>query len=97
MAQLSVSLNDEEMEALAGIAARRDVAVSHLLEEYVSYLFAGGEPVDRSFIEPSAEALARLAEQGGSFDWLTEEPELYTVSDGECSGIRSLKLEQRAG
>ena len=83
MAQLYLNLNDEEMEALEAIAAHRHVPVSRSLEEYVSYLLVGGEPVDVLSPELNAEELAQLAERGGSFDWLADEPELYTVSDGE--------------
>ena len=83
VAQLHLSLSDEEMEALEAIAARRQVAVPRVLEEYVAYLSAGGEPVDASIVEPSAKELAGLAERGGSFDWLADEPEIYTVTDGE--------------
>ena len=28
-----------------------------------------------------AAALAKLAEDGGSFDWLADEPDLYTIDD----------------
>ena len=34
------------------------------------------EPVD-----DDALALARLAEQGGAFDWLKDEPDIYTLDD----------------
>ncbi len=83
MAQLYLNLNDEEMEALEAIAAHRHVPVSRLLEEYVSYLLVGGEPVDVSSPEFSAEELAQRAARGGSLDWLADEPELYTVTDGK--------------
>ena len=83
MAQLHLSLSDEEMEALVAIAARRQVAVSRLLEEYISYLLEGGDPVGMPIVEPGATELARLAERGGSFDWLADEPESYAVTDGE--------------
>jgi hypothetical protein len=39
----------------------------------------GEEADDR----PSGRELALLAESGGAFDWLDEEPDLYSVEDGE--------------
>jgi hypothetical protein len=33
--------------------------------------------------DPSSEDLAMMAEHGGAFDWLAEEPELYGPDDGE--------------
>jgi len=44
--------------------------------------------------EPSAEELAYLAMQGGAFDWLADEPELYSDDDLEerfdkfCPAVR---------
>jgi hypothetical protein len=33
--------------------------------------------------EPSIQELMRLANQGGAFDFLHDEPNLYTLEDGE--------------
>lgn len=32
---------------------------------------------------PTSDELARLAQHGGSFEWLADEPDLYTSADGE--------------
>lgn len=32
---------------------------------------------------PSSLELALLAEHGGAFDWLNDEPDLYSLEDGE--------------
>jgi hypothetical protein len=33
--------------------------------------------------EPNPLELAALAQHGGAFDWLSDEPDLYTDEDGE--------------
>lgn len=33
--------------------------------------------------EPSTQELMHLAQQGGAFDFLYDEPDLYTLEDGE--------------
>ena len=50
----------------------------------VDYLLAGGQPIaaPENGI-PSAVELAALAEHGGAFDWLADEPDLYSLADGE--------------
>ncbi len=83
MVQLHLNLSDEQLEALESIATAKQVAVSRLLEDYISYLLVGGEPVEVSFAELSSEELARIAERGGSLDWLTDEREIYSLADGE--------------
>lgn len=83
MAQLHLSLSDEQLEALETIASARQVAVLRLLEDYVSYLLIGGEPVEVSFAEIGSDEIARIAERGGSLDWLADEPEIYSRTDGE--------------
>src|SRR5215212_5907357 len=80
VAQLHLSLSDEQMAALQAIATNRQVPISQLLEEYVSYLLVGGQPVEVSVTDPTWEELAQIAERGGSFDWLADEPEIYSVA-----------------
>jgi hypothetical protein len=84
MAQLSLDLGEKDLEALRQYAAERRVDVSSLIKDYVEYLLAGGTPLtpgDDGVL--SAAELATLAERGGSFDWLANEPDLYTLADGE--------------
>jgi hypothetical protein len=84
MSQLNVKLSEERLVALRRLAARRRTPVSWLIRDYVDHLLAGGEPVKPpADQEPGAVALAALAQHGGAFDWLAEEPDLYSVQDGE--------------
>lgn len=84
MAQLNVKLDQARLEALRGYATRRRTPVAWLIKDYVDYLLAGGAPVVPPSIEPPTSAeLAHLAQHGGSFDWLAEEPDLYSAEDGE--------------
>jgi hypothetical protein len=78
---LTIDIAAEQIEALNRYAAARGIATSSLLREYVTYLLAGGEPLGVS--EPSADDLTCLAAEGGAFDWLQDEPDLYRPIDGE--------------
>lgn len=84
MAQVNVKLNDEQFTALRQYAARRRTPVAWLIKDYIAYLLAGGEPVLIAKDEGLATAqVARMAGEGGSFDWLKEEPDIYSLDDGE--------------
>jgi hypothetical protein len=84
MAQLNVNLDDEQLRSLRRYAARRRTPVSWLIKDYVDYLLSGGTPVTSPVEdEVSATDLAILAERGGAFDWLGDEPDVYTPDDGE--------------
>jgi len=86
MAQLNVKLNQEQLDALRRYAHRRRTPISWLIKDYVDFLLAGGKPVTPpSGDEPTARELAEYAQQGGSFDWLHEEPEIYSEEDGEAA------------
>ena len=84
MAQLNIKLDECGLDALRRYAAHRRTPVSWLIRDYVAYLLAGGEPV----LPPDSDSLAAtdlaaLAQHGGAFDWLRDEPELYSATDGE--------------
>ena len=84
MAQLNVKLSAERLDALRHYAARRRTPVAWLIKDYVDYLIGGGQPVELSASEtPDSSELAALAQKGGSFDWLADEPDLYRADDGE--------------
>jgi len=83
VAQLTVKLSEERLEALRRLAARRRTPVSWLIKDYVDYLLAGGEPIAPPADDLTPAQLAQLAQYGGSFDWLADEPEVYTLRDGE--------------
>jgi len=85
VAQLNVKLSEERLEALRRYAARRRTPVAWLIKDYVDYLLGGGQPLPHSIPEPpSASELAALTQHGGAFDWLADEPELYSDEDGEA-------------
>ena len=84
MAQLNVKLSDSEIEALRGYAARRRTPVSWLIKDYIHYLLGGGKPViPQGQTAPEGMELSAIAQYGGAFDWLADEPDLYTLEDGE--------------
>ena len=83
MAQLNVKLSEEQLEALRRYAARRRTPVSWLIKDYIDYLLAGGEPPLPPGDSPTPGERAALAQHGGAFDWLADEPELYSLQDGE--------------
>lgn len=84
MSQLNVKINPERLEALRRYAERRRTPVSWLIKDYVEYLLAGGEPLAPPAGDaPTSAELAALAQHGGAFDWLADEPELYSAEDGE--------------
>lgn len=84
MAQLNVKLSDAEIEALRGYAARRRTPVSWLIKDYIGYLLNGGQPVVPPELAPPARMeLSAIAQFGGAFDWLADEPDLYSLEDGE--------------
>lgn len=84
MSQLNIKLQQERLEALRRYAARRCTPVSWLIKDYVEYLLAGGRPIAPPPDQlPTATELAELAQHGGAFDWLEDEPELYSANDGE--------------
>ena len=39
---------------------------------------------EKLFFDSSSYDLMRLAQQGGAFDFLHDEPDLYTLKDGEA-------------
>ncbi len=82
MPQLNLRLDDRRLRALRRYATRRRTPVTWLIRDYVDHLLSGGEPVPTSEILPSTE-LARIAQEGGAFDWLADEPDVYDADDGE--------------
>ncbi len=83
MSQLNVRISDEELSELRRFADRRRTPVSWLIRDYVQYLIGGGEPVPPEAGAPTPAELAALAQHGGAFDWLADEPDLYSLADGE--------------
>jgi hypothetical protein len=82
VAQLNIKLREDRLEALRRYAARRRTPMAWLLKDYVEYLLAGGEPVNAPPIDvPTPKELAEIAQYGESFDWLEDEPEIYSLDD----------------
>lgn len=70
--QLQVQLSPEESVALADV-----------LEAALRMTTVVMSRVEMNLSEPSADELSYLAMQGGAFDWLADEPDLYTDDDLE--------------
>jgi len=84
VAQLNLKLPEPDLQALRRYAAKKRTPVTWLIKDYIEYLLAGGRPVTPPTVEPlNATELAEIAERGGAFDWLADEPDLYSLSDGE--------------
>ncbi|CAN5278402.1 MAG: hypothetical protein H0V47_12980 [Chloroflexia bacterium] len=84
MAQLQVQLSDDQLEELRRYGSQQQIPISELIESYVNYLLAGGPPVPMSMDDvPSGAELAAIATYGKAFDWLADEPDLYSLEDGE--------------
>lgn len=96
MAQLNVKVTAEKLAALRTYAARRRAPVTWLVKDYIDYLLAGGEPVTPPNLEdnPKTHEFTALAQAGGAFDHWLDEPDIYTLDDGEPGmkvGVRELK------
>ena len=84
MAQLNVKLSGDRLEALRRYAHRERTPISWLIKDYIEYLLAGGRPVAPPADDaPTSTELAEIAQRGGSFDWLADEPAIYSLEDGE--------------
>ena len=83
MAQLNVKLSAEALDGLRRYARGRRTPVAWLIKDYIAYLLGGGTPIEAPATELTLSDMANLADKGGSLGWLAEEPEIYTVEDGE--------------
>lgn len=83
MGQLNLRIDERRLRALRRYALRRRTPVTWLIRDYVDHLLAGGEPVTPPPGEVTGDVLASVAERGGAFDWLADEPDLYSLEDGE--------------
>jgi hypothetical protein len=66
-------MNTQLVESLIKVIHALDSDEQKLLEEKLFW--------DTS--EPSTAELMQLAQKGGAFDFLHQEPDLYTMADGE--------------
>jgi len=81
--QVNIRVEAAFYQALAALARQERRSVSQiaqqLLEEGLQQRLGGQAVTD----DTSAQELAALAEAGGAFDWLAEEPALYDDTCGE--------------
>lgn len=82
MATISVSVDESAYERLAMLARERDTDPEALVRRYVDFLAAGGDPLPFED-DPSAADIAALLSRSSAWSWLDDEPELYTLQDGE--------------
>ena len=52
------------------------------MKSYLDYLVAGGEPVPIDD-GPTSRDIALLSEKSSAWAWLADEPDLYTLDDGQ--------------
>ncbi|MFN8616871.1 MAG: hypothetical protein U0837_07210 [Dehalococcoidia bacterium] len=81
MASISVPIDDATLERLEAYARERSLRPEDLLRAYAEYLADAEEP-DTGEDDIPVKGIMRLLEMGGSFDWLKDEPDLYSASDG---------------
>ncbi len=81
--QLNVRVDSRLFRALEGIARRERRSVPQtarlLLEEALERRAEPAMPMD----DAPSERIAELANVGGAFDWLRDEPDVYSDSMGE--------------
>ena len=85
MTTISLNVDDRLYRRISEIAAERYSEPESLLSDYLEYLAAGGAPVIEGDDLP-IEGMMKIIENGGAFDWLKDEPDLYTLEDGEPYG-----------
>jgi hypothetical protein len=83
MRQVNVKLTQRQHEALKRYALRRRTPVAWVIKDYIDNL-AGGDAAAGVRVHESTQVAAR----GGSFDWLSDEPDLYSEADGEPVAVR---------
>ena len=78
MRQVKVKLSAKQHETLRRHAARRRTPVAWLIKDYIATLVDDQEAGNVRTPEPT-----QAAARGGSFAWLSDEPDLYAATDGE--------------
>ena len=63
------------------LSPEESAVLAEVLEAALHITTAVTSMVDLDLTEPSDEELAVLAMQGGAFDWLASEPDLYSDDD----------------
>lgn len=81
MASITIPIDDETLARLEAYAREHSARPEDLLRAYAEYLADADEP-DTGEDDIPVKGIMRLLEKGGSFDWLKDEPDLYSTSDG---------------
>ncbi|MBU0705217.1 MAG: hypothetical protein KKC18_15310 [Chloroflexi bacterium] len=63
------------------LAPEESAILADVLEASLRMMAAVTGELELDLSEPNADELALLAMRGGSFDWLADEPDLYTDAD----------------
>jgi hypothetical protein len=82
MTTISVSVDEKLYERVRLLADARDSAPEDLVRVYLEYLAAGGVPIPTED-DPSLADIAALLTKSSAWAWLADEPDLYTLEDGE--------------
>jgi len=78
MRQLKVKLSAKQHETLRRHAARLRTPIAWLIKDCLATLVDDQKAENVRTPEPM-----QAAARGGSFAWLSDEPDLYTATDGE--------------
>ena len=78
MRQLKVKLSAKQHETLRRHAARLRTPIAWLIKDYIATLVDDQEAENVRTPEPT-----QVAARGGSFAWLSDEPDVYAATDGE--------------
>src|SRR5438552_1955116 len=78
MRQLKVKLSAKQHETLRRHAARLRTPIAWLIKDYIATLVDDQEAENVRTHEPT-----QVAARGGSFAWLSDEPDVYAATDGE--------------
>ncbi|MGB4863453.1 MAG: hypothetical protein WBO97_13435 [Tepidiformaceae bacterium] len=82
MTTITVSVDEELYERVRSLADACDSAPEDLVRVYLEYLAAGGLPIPNED-DPSLADIAALVAKSSAWAWLADEPDLYTLEDGE--------------
>ncbi|MBE9161294.1 hypothetical protein QT995_00920 [Microcoleus sp. S36b_A3] len=66
---MNVQLVDSLIQVILSLSADEQLAITDKLLENIPY--------------PSTQELMQLSQNGGCFDFLQDEPDIYTIEDGE--------------
>jgi hypothetical protein len=83
MVSITLSVSEDKFRLLEEIASERHAQPADLVGAYLDYLVAGGTPLETADDVPSGVEIGRLVQGDKAWKWLEDEPDLYTLEDGE--------------